>query len=351
MGVRRAPRSSRAKLFDPIPPSAPFAATGTSPIQGFDRRDKGGNMTGRLTGNTETAKPLGTSRQYALTVSAIAIALAAAFGSGHAAAVGRLGNLDIVTRGDGQVLPVYPSGGRNWVVGAPGQEYSIRFCNTTPGRVLAVMSVDGVNVISGDTASPSQSGYVLNGYECADINGWRKNMSRTAAFYFTELPDAYATRTGRPENVGVIGVAVFRERPPAVTWRGPPGKVAEGSRDRAAANAPAPAAGGLGQDSLASSESATRRQEAAGMVEADAKRSPAPTFASKLGTGHGRSEDSPAQMVRFERESATPSETIAIHYDRRENLVAMGILPPPVIARTPNPFPAWPHFVPDPPNR
>ena len=26
----------------------------------------------------------------------------------------------------------------------------------------------------------------------------------------------------------------------------------------------------------------------------------------------------------------------------------MGVLPPPAIARTPNPFPAWPRFVPDP---
>ena len=58
-------------------------------------------------------------------------------------------------------------------------------------------------------------------------------------------------------------------------------------------------------------------------------------------------------MVRFERESATPNETIAIYYDRRENLAAMGILPPPVVARSanPNPFPGWGHFVPDPPNR
>jgi hypothetical protein len=72
---------------------------------------------------------------------------------------------------------------------------------------------------------------------------------------------------------------------------------------------------------------------------------------AKLGTGHGRSENSPVQMVRFERESPTPNETIAIHYDRRENLVAMGILPPPVISGIPNPFPAWPRFVADPPPR
>ena len=295
---------------------------------------------------TEREMPLRreSAGQCAFTCCAMAVAAALAFAAAPAAAVGRLGNLDIVTRGDGRVLPVYTSGGRHWVVGAPGQEYSIRFCNTSPGRVLAVMSVDGVNVISGDTASPSQSGYVLNGYECADINGWRKSMSRTAAFYFTELPDAYATRTGRPENVGVIGVAVFRERVPATTWRDPVGKIAnDARRDRPAA----------AQDAAAESP-ARERQEAAGMLEADAKRSaaaPMPAPASKLGTGHGRGEDSYAERVRFERESATPNETIAIHYDRRENLAAMGILPPPVIARTPNPFPAWPQFVPDPPNR
>ena len=74
------------------------------------------------------------------------LAISAALAAGPAAAVGRMGNLDIVTRSDGQVLPVYPGGGRNWVVGMPGWEYSIRYCNSTPGRVLAVMSVDGRDV-------------------------------------------------------------------------------------------------------------------------------------------------------------------------------------------------------------
>ncbi len=95
---------------------------------------------------------------------------------------------------------MYPKDGRRWVVGAPGHEYSVRVCNRTNARVLAVMSVDGVNIVTGDTAAPLQSGYVLSAWECADISGWRKSMERTAAFYFTELPDAYATRTGRPRT-------------------------------------------------------------------------------------------------------------------------------------------------------
>jgi hypothetical protein len=289
-------------------------------------------------------------RQCALTLTALGLSVALAVGAEPAAAMGRYGTLVVVNRSDGQVLPVYPKDGRNWVVGNPGQEYSLRFCNSTGGRVLAVMSVDGVNAVTGDTASPAQSGYVMNPYECADIHGWRKNLSRTAAFYFTELPDAYATRTGRPENVGVIGVAVFRERQQPVAWKDMPGKIAaESRRDAPAPSRETGAAGGVGADSRASADAAAPREEAERMAQAPAS---APPPMAKLGTGHGRSEQSPVQMVRFERESPTPNETIAIHYDRRENLVAMGILPPPVIARTPNPFPAWtPRFVPDPPWR
>jgi hypothetical protein len=69
---------------------------------------------------------------------------------------------------------------------------------------------------------------------------------------------------------------------------------------------------------------------------------------SKLGTGYGRGETSLAQRVRFERASDAPAETVAIQYDRRENLVAMGVLPSPRYSqRAPDPFPAM-RFVPEP---
>ena len=89
----------------------------------------------------------------------LAIALTLGAGSAHA---GQLGSIDVVTPPDGRMLPVYAKDGRGYVVGTPGQEYGIRVCNTTGDRVLAVMSVDGVNVVSGETASPAQSGYVLD---------------------------------------------------------------------------------------------------------------------------------------------------------------------------------------------
>src|SRR6478736_5327578 len=110
-----------------------------------------------------------------LAVAAMALAIAASLAAAPAVA-GWIGNVELLTRGEGSVLPVYEKDGRKWVVGTPGQEYAIRVCNTTGARVLAVMSVDGVNVVSGETASPSQSGYVLDAWQCADINGWRKNL-------------------------------------------------------------------------------------------------------------------------------------------------------------------------------
>ena len=120
--------------------------------------------------------------------------------------------VDVYNRTTGTTLPIYPNAHRHWIEGVPGHEYAVRIRNTTGGRLLVVTSVDGVNVISGDTASPAQSGYVLEPYGSVEIAGWRKSLTRTAAFYFTDLGDSYAARTGRPQNVGVIGVAVFQEK-------------------------------------------------------------------------------------------------------------------------------------------
>jgi len=82
-----------------------------------------------------------------------------------------------------------------------------------------VTSVDGVNVISGATAAPSQSGYVLDPWGSVEIAGWRKSFDDVATFFFTDLGNSYAARTGRPDDVGVIGVAVFEEKTHPIAWR------------------------------------------------------------------------------------------------------------------------------------
>lgn len=247
--------------------------------------------------------------------------------AGPALAVGGLADLGVYDRSEGRELPVYWHEGRAYVVGRPGNEYQLTLRNRQGEDLLAVMSVDGVNVITGETASVQQSGYVLEPQRPLAVKGWRKNLARTAAFYFTSLGDSYAARTGRPDNVGAIGVALFRRKPPAPM---PFSRIAPVSPRAEAA------------------------REASSGEGAAADRAAAPRSAqAPLGTGHGRQETSYARTVAFERATSEPAETVVIYYDSCSNLLARGVLPrwascagTPAPRPSPNPFPG---FVPDPP--
>jgi len=257
------------------------------------------------------------------TLKLVCAALLAAF-SAHAAAVGGLADVTVFDRSDGRQLPVYWHEGRAYVVGKPGNEYSVRIRNRQREDVLGVISVDGVNAITGETAAAPQSGYVLAPYRQFDISGWRKNLASTAAFYFTSLPDSYAARTGRPDNVGVIGVAFYRKKEEPAP---PPAPFASGQLSRKEA----PAAAGAGGEAQNAPRAAERED--------------------RLGTGHGRIEASHTRHVGFERATSEPAETVVIYYDSYRNLLARGIVPPvPPQAHprrpSPNPFPG---FAADPP--
>ena len=226
--------------------------------------------------------------------------------------------VNIYDRTAGRMLPIYWHDGERHVAGEPRHEYEIRIGNRGVCRVLAVTSVDGINVITGRTASPDQSGYVVDPEGQVEIDGWRKSLDEVAAFYFTALPDSYAARTGRPDNVGVIGIALFGEEP---VYRG---MLAPESAAEADA-APAPA-----QKSAGASLGSVRDE-------------------SRLGTGHGQRRDSGAVYTQFRRSSDEPEEIIRIYYDSHRNLVARGIIPKPrdrYARRLPDPFPQA--FVPDP---
>ena len=86
-----------------------------------------------------------------------AAAITAAVAPLAASCAANLARVDLYDRTDQQTLDVHRHRGRQYVVGQPGNEYAIRIRNTTGGRVLAVVSVDGVNVVTGETAAPDQS--------------------------------------------------------------------------------------------------------------------------------------------------------------------------------------------------
>jgi hypothetical protein len=264
----------------------------------------------------------------ALALAALATASAGAH-AGSGTAVGGLAGLEVYDRTAGRLLPVHWHDGRHWIVGQPGHEYELRLRSRQPERLLSVTSVDGVNVISGETAAAGQGGYVLDGYGQVGIAGWRKSMERTAAFYFTALPDSYAARTGRPHDVGVIGVALFREAQPQ--------PLQEQRIGGAAPTAPA-----------ADRARGSHRQAPAAAAESGAgNQSYAPTPQDRLGTGHGRSEWSAARRTHFRRASTHPDEVIELWYDSEANLIAQGVIAPPSWPpHRPRAFPAG--FVPDP---
>jgi len=143
------------------------------------------------------------------------VSLIALTGGCKAQAVrGNLADLTIIDRDNGAILIPYLYHGEYWIAGRPGSRYAVEVRNHLGERLLVVMSVDGVNVVSGATAAWDQGGYVFSPGDQYQVTGWRKSDTEIAAFTFTESPNSYAERTGRPANVGVIGVALFRERPP-----------------------------------------------------------------------------------------------------------------------------------------
>ena len=218
-------------------------------------------------------------------------------------------DVGVVDRDRGDWLGQIHHRGQDWIEGEPGHRYSVRLTNTTGARVLVVLSIDGVNAVTGQTAHPSQAGYVLEPWESAEINGWRKSLDDVAQFVFTDLPDSYAARTGRPDNVGVIGVAVFEEAravyEPAPIWRRSP-PVARDSAPAQVRSMPKAAA-------PAAEARSSERDEAAA--------------AQTLGTGHGEREWAPTSRTGFLRATRTPAQVTQLRYDDYRTLVARGVLP------------------------
>jgi hypothetical protein len=232
-------------------------------------------------------------------------------------------DLAVVDRDSGEWLADVPHRGQRWIAGTPGHPYGVRLTNSSGERVLVVLSVDGVNAVTGETAHPSQAGYVLEAWQSTEVAGWRKSYEDIAQFVFTDLPDSYAARTGRPDNVGVIGIAVFTEaRPIGYEYPAPPPIAGAQRGANSAPSAP----------SAAAAESMARDKAVQG-----------------LGTGHGDREWSPVGRTGFVRASRRPVQVSQLRYDDYATLVARGIFPRQWEHEGPRAFPNG--FVADPPPR
>lgn len=268
-----------------------------------------------------------------------------------ARAAGHLAEVALIDRDTGERLEAYYHRGEYWVAGEPGARYAIYIRNRLNERLLAVTSVDGVNVITGQSAGWDQGGYVLDPWEDCRITGWRKSDYQVAAFAFTPAPRSYATRTGRPDNVGVIGIALFREQAPDAPPRPYSPPIAREAPEAEPLVPPsAPWAGRAQRDAEASAQAAPDSHSPD--LSANAARN-APLYrAPALGTAHGEREYSYVAHTTFVRRQWRPDEIIRIRYDKLDHLIAMGIVRPHRHeGLRPDPFPSSdaPSYVPDPP--
>ncbi|HLK37529.1 MAG TPA: hypothetical protein VKU41_12305 [Polyangiaceae bacterium] len=228
-----------------------------------------------------------------------------------------------------QRLPAYWHDGRRFVLGETNERYLIRIANPTSSRVEAVVSVDGLDAVDGRPGSLAKRGYIVPAYGEVVIDGWRTSLDAVAAFRFSSVRDSYAGRQGDDRNVGVIGVAFFRERPrPAVTWHPPPPPL---RRMPAPPPAATDAESSAGVSSSRGAPATPSAPKAAGAAEASRSApSPEPANRPGLGTQFGEAQESRVVETTFTRAAGGPMAVLEVRYDDREGLLSRGIsIPPP----------------------
>jgi hypothetical protein len=131
-----------------------------------------------------------------------------------------INNFEINVLVNGRRVKHYTHQGKTYVESKEGSNYTLEVKNNTPNRILVVSSVDGLSVLSGQPASDSDTGYVVDAYSKMEIKGFRYSDDAVGSFVFTSKRknDSYAATKGNQQNCGIIGVRVFNEvvRPPIV---------------------------------------------------------------------------------------------------------------------------------------
>jgi hypothetical protein len=262
--------------------------------------------------------------------------------------------------------------------------YEIRLTNNCSRQRLAVISVDGINVIDGETAGYDGPGYVLRAWETLNLKGWRRDDNKVAKFTFQPQDKSYSNRTGRgTKNTGIIGVAVFEEKARPISTN-PPVHIHHHHhhpptpwRTFTADNTAGDPTLGLGQtvstaDTLdddggvcCSAASAASEEKYSSEVKGlhlnmargvSSSASPPKTLGGskartrkrvtrsasepvELGTGYGKEVSMFTQTTTFERASESPSVVLVLQYAVIEKLIEWGV-PVPQQPPEPQAFPA-----------
>lgn len=120
-------------------------------------------------------------------------------------------NLNFFVKVKGRVVDEYKHHGKTFIEGRKGSEYTLEFYNGSSIRRNVVISVDGLNITTGDTNW--EKGYIADPWQTISIPGWKIDQTKAAKFEFNSVPKSYNQHndSGDKNNVGVIGCLVFDE--------------------------------------------------------------------------------------------------------------------------------------------
>ena len=119
---------------------------------------------------------------------------------------------------NGRPVREYTHKGMQFIESRHGSNYSIKLKNDGATKVMAVVSVDGLDVITGKPAEKTNKGYIVDAYSSTEIKGYRLSDTDSAAFVFVSKDKSYVANSaqGDKRNSGVIGIRVFEEKPEKV---------------------------------------------------------------------------------------------------------------------------------------
>ena len=208
--------------------------------------------------------------------------------------------------------------GRYYLEAREGSPYVLHLTNRTRDRLGVVVTVDGLNAISGQRDRGRGRMYVLRPWQTTTVRGWRASLDDVRRFTFVDEKASYAARSGKANSrMGWIEMKVFREKVRFERRHYPHGEV----RRR---GAPAPGAAG---EKSGRAESAGPAEPSADMAESEAPQAKS-RARSYPGTGWGSRAHDPVVVVDFDP-ARRPAQSTTLRYEYRGALVALGILPSP----------------------
>ncbi len=210
--------------------------------------------------------------------------------------------------------PAPDGSGRYYLEAREGASYLIRLSNRTSERLGVVLTVDGLNAISGERDRGRGRMYVLDPWRKATVRGWRTSLQEVRRFTFVDEESSYAARSGKANSrMGWIEVSVFREQTRWTrTWE----------RDDATGRAGEPTEGSPRAESAPPSSADSAESESRPLGKGQARKRSYP------GTGWGSRAHDPVVVVDFQPQRS-PAQRTTLRYEYRRALVDLGVLPSP----------------------